>query len=76
MRQTVPDILPLAARLREQFETDKVAARGWTFALASSDERSFGSRCVWQKDDKFLTAEAPDSIAVSYGAIARIGDSP
>ena len=42
MRQTVPDIGPLAANLREKFETDTIAARGWAFGLASSDERSYG----------------------------------
>ena len=42
MRQTVPDIVPLANAIREELQSDKVAARGWAFALASSDERSFG----------------------------------
>jgi ABC-type lipoprotein release transport system permease subunit len=42
MRQTVRDIVPLAARLRAEFPDEKVAARGWAFALASSEERSYG----------------------------------
>ena len=42
MRQTVPDIVPLAGRLRDEFPTEQVAARGWAFALASSEERSYG----------------------------------
>lgn len=42
MRQVVPDILPLAARLREEFPSATVAPRAAAFALASSDERSFG----------------------------------
>ncbi len=42
MRQSVPEILPLAARLREDFGLDTIAARGWAFGLASSDERSYG----------------------------------
>ena len=42
MRQTVPDIVPLAARLRAQFPDENIAARGWAFALASSEERSYG----------------------------------
>ena len=42
MRQAVPDILPLAQSIREQFTSVRVAARGSTFALASSEERSFG----------------------------------
>jgi ABC-type lipoprotein release transport system permease subunit len=42
MRQTVPDIESLASAIREELRSDKVAARGRTFALASSDDRSFG----------------------------------
>ena len=42
MRQTVPDIVPLAGRLRAEFPTEKIAARGWAFALASSEKRSYG----------------------------------
>jgi len=42
MRQTVSDIVPLANSLRAGFPEEKIAARGWAFALASSDERSYG----------------------------------
>jgi ABC-type lipoprotein release transport system permease subunit len=42
MRQTVADVTPLAARLRDEFPNENVAARGWAFALASSEERSYG----------------------------------
>ena len=42
MRQTVADIVPLAAKLREEFRSGSVAARSWAFGLASSDERSYG----------------------------------
>jgi ABC-type lipoprotein release transport system permease subunit len=42
MRQTVPDIVPLASRLRDEFPTEHISARGWAFALASSEERSYG----------------------------------
>ena len=42
MRQTVPDVVPLAKKLRSEFPTEKIAARGWAFALASSEERSYG----------------------------------
>jgi len=42
MRQTVADIVPLAAKLREEFQSGNVAARSWAFGLASSDERSYG----------------------------------
>ena len=42
MRQTVLDIQPLAHHLREQLGSDTVAARATAFALASSEERSYG----------------------------------
>jgi len=42
MRQVVPDILPLAERLRAEFDSERIAARGWAFGLASSAERSYG----------------------------------
>ena len=42
MRQVVHDVQPLAARLRSQFDSDTIAARGWAFGLASSAERSYG----------------------------------
>jgi ABC-type lipoprotein release transport system permease subunit len=42
MRQTVPQIVPLANSVRTELQSETVAARGWAFALASSDDRSFG----------------------------------
>lgn len=42
MRQTVPGIVPLADSLRRTLQNDRVAARGQAFALASSDDRSYG----------------------------------
>ena len=42
MRQVVHDVRPLAERLRDEFGSDTIAARGWAFGLASSDERSYG----------------------------------
>jgi len=42
MRQVVPDAQPLAERLRIQFDSETIAARGWAFGLASSEERSYG----------------------------------
>ena len=46
MRQVVPDVVPLAAELREELGTDAVSARGIAFALASSEERSFGMQII------------------------------
>jgi putative ABC transport system permease protein len=43
MRQTVADIVPLAATLRDELDGGaKVAARASAFALVSSEERSYG----------------------------------
>lgn len=42
IRQAVPDIDALASRLRESLGIETISARGAAFALASSDERSYG----------------------------------
>ncbi len=42
MRQIVPDIVPLANKIRDELNSERVAARGQSFALASSEDRSFG----------------------------------
>jgi ABC-type lipoprotein release transport system permease subunit len=42
MRQVVKDVQPLAARLRGELQSETIAARGWAFGLASSEERSYG----------------------------------
>jgi ABC-type lipoprotein release transport system permease subunit len=42
MRQSIADALPLASQIREQLGIDSVSVRGQAFALASSEERSFG----------------------------------
>ena len=42
MRQTVPDVAQLADSLRGRYDLQAVAARASAFALASSEERSFG----------------------------------
>jgi ABC-type lipoprotein release transport system permease subunit len=42
MRLSVPAAAGLARRVREELQVDTVAARGVAFALASSEERSFG----------------------------------
>ena len=42
MRQTVPDIVPLANSLRAEFPAQNIAARASGFALVSSADRSYG----------------------------------
>jgi ABC-type lipoprotein release transport system permease subunit len=42
MRQVVPEVRQLADRLRNDLDSQTIAARGWAFGLASSEERSYG----------------------------------
>ena len=42
MRQIVPDVARLAAELRKELDLETVAPRATAFALASSEERSYG----------------------------------
>jgi len=42
IHQSVPDVAHLAQQVRSQLGLESVAARGIAFALASSEERSFG----------------------------------
>jgi len=42
IRQVITDVQPLAANLRGELATDRVAARAGAFALLSSAERSYG----------------------------------
>jgi len=42
MRQVVPEVQTLADRLRRELGSQTIAARGWAFGLASSEERSYG----------------------------------
>jgi putative ABC transport system permease protein len=46
IRQTVPDVEELAARVRETLGLDTVAPRAAGFALASSEDRSYGIQIV------------------------------
>jgi putative ABC transport system permease protein len=52
MRQTVPNIVPLADSLRHKFQNQRVAARGQAFALASSEDRSYGI-AIYGVESKF-----------------------
>ncbi len=42
MRQVVPDAIPLATSIRQEIGQKMAAARGAAFALASSEDRSYG----------------------------------
>ena len=42
IRQTVPDVRNLADTLRQELDSDTVAARGSNFVLASSEDRTYG----------------------------------
>jgi ABC-type lipoprotein release transport system permease subunit len=42
IRQAIPDVVTLADDLRQELGSDEVAARATAFALASSEDRSYG----------------------------------
>ena len=42
IRQVIPDVVALAENLRQALGSDEVAARATAFALASSEDRSYG----------------------------------
>lgn len=46
IRQVVPDVRSLASLLRRDLGLETIAARGTAFALASSEERSYGLQIV------------------------------
>jgi len=46
LRQVVPDVTSLSSLLRRELGLDTIAARGAAFALASSEERSYGLQIV------------------------------
>ncbi len=51
MRQVVENVQPLAATLRRELSTDRVAARGTAFGLASSKDRSYGIAVIGVEPD-------------------------
>ena len=51
MRQVVEQAQPLAATLRAELGSDRVAARGTAFALASSADRSYGIAVIGVEPD-------------------------
>jgi ABC-type lipoprotein release transport system permease subunit len=46
IRQVVPEVSPLASALRRELGLETIAARGAAFALASSEERTYGLQIV------------------------------
>jgi len=46
MRQSIPNATALAESLRQNLKIDAVAVRGTAFALASSEQRSFGIQVI------------------------------
>jgi len=82
MRQSVPHIAGLAASLRSELGLNTVAARAAAFALASSEERSYGIRVFGVqpefepqvsslpglvRDGKFLSD--PDALEIVIGGV-------
>jgi putative ABC transport system permease protein len=63
MRHSIPGGVALATRLREENHNQAMAARGVTFALASSEERSFGIQVMGvQSDYEDLVSTIPGLI--------------
>lgn len=75
VRQTVPDVIPLAASLREQLQTDLVSARAQTFVLASSDDRSYGIAIIGV-DPKFEPGVSSIPGLVKEGRFLERVDAP
>ena len=46
MRQSIPDAVQLGKSLRDNLKLDAIAVRAAAFALASSEERSFGIQVI------------------------------
>ena len=64
MRQVVDDVIPLADRLRAGLELDAVSPRGVAFALASSEDRSYGMQIVGvDADHEPLVSSVPGLIS-------------
>ena len=51
MRSSIENIIPLADRVRQHLDNDKVAARGVAFAITSSEERSYGLQLIGVEPD-------------------------
>ena len=51
MRSSIENIIPLADRVRQHLDNDKVAARGVSFAITSSEERSYGLQLIGVEPD-------------------------
>jgi len=66
MRQTVPNIVPLAQALRAEMPNEKIAARATAFALVSSEERSYGI-AVFGVEPEYETAVSTLPGLVSEG---------
>ena len=75
MRQTVPDIVPLASALREQLETDTIAARATAFVLASSEDRSYGI-ALFGVEPQFEAQVSSIPGLIGQGRFLHGGDAP
>ena len=74
MRDTLPAAASLAATLRAQLPAQGVAARGQAFALASSEQRSFGVLISGvQPGEEPLVSSLPG--LVTDGRYLQVGDS-
>ena len=51
MRSSIDNIIPLAVSVRKHLNSDNVAARGVAFAMASSEERTYGLQLIGVEAD-------------------------
>ena len=75
MDYSVPQGAALAARLRNETGLSEVAARGMAFALASSDQRSFGIQ-IMGVEPQFESAVSTLPGLVKQGRYLQPGDEP
>ncbi|MDX1499484.1 MAG: FtsX-like permease family protein [Woeseiaceae bacterium] len=75
MRQAIPDVASLAAALRAELGTDRVAARAAGFALASSEDRSYGV-AVYGVEPQFEPGVSSIPGLVSAGRYLEPGGAP
>jgi ABC-type lipoprotein release transport system permease subunit len=74
MRQTVPDIIPLAGSLRTQLGSDSIGARAMAFALVSSADRSYGI-AIFGVEPGFESNVSTLPHLVSEGRFLESGDA-
>jgi ABC-type lipoprotein release transport system permease subunit len=74
IRSSIPDIVPLADRMRHSVPDVSIAARGSAFALASSEQRSLGIQVIGVEPD-FEPAVSTFPGLISQGSFLQNSDA-